>query len=429
MIKLILSLICWFVLLTAEVYASNHVQGVIVEIEFEGNIKTHQQVLSHELEIKKGDQFDHEIADRSRQNIMDIGLFKSVEVAAEEVADGVKLTFSVEEKKYWYFVPVFSRGSDGDITYGLRLQMDNLFGLNNALTVRAKRQDFKDTDVQVEETLEVEYLYPRFLGSSYDLGFNYDFDEADIEERRNSLAGDYFRQRISGGVSISKWLTTNGPSKGKRLTLGFRSDDYDHEFLRGDPNLFSNLKVNSVIGGIEYIDVVDHKNFRSGLHYGIGFEKADSLVGSDVSHISYNLFYRKYFPLNTSVNSNLNFQGRFGYISRSIFGDATYQITGGTTVRGYERDSIEGDSFYIANLEYLRSIPNRDTLRGTAFVDVGDAFTRSSDFSLTDPKVGVGVGLRWKIHLFVRTDLRIDIAHGLGSNGDTRVYAGTNSTF
>ena len=49
--------------------------------------------------------------------------------------------------------------------------------------------------------------------------------------------------------------------------------------------------------------------------------------------------------------------------------------------------------------------------------------------SLDEPKFAVGVGLRWKIRLFVRTDLRLDFAQGLGSDGETRIYAGTNSTF
>ena len=326
-------------------------------------------------------------------------------------------------------VPVFSRGSDGDITWGVRLQMDNLFGRNNELTVRAKKTDLQDTDIQEEKTLEFEYFYPRLFGSSYDLRLQYDYDEADIEERRENLAGDYLREKETFGVSVSKWLSERGPSKGLRLTLGFRSDTYDHDFLRGDPNLFSDITVNSLVSGLEYIDVVDHGTHRSGTHYGIQVEMANPLFDSDTSLTSQNIFLRRYIPLNARKHHNLNLQLKFGTVSESLFGDATYQITGGTAVRGYQRDSIEGNSYYLANIEYLRPVGQKENLRSAYFIDVGDAFDKFGNFSLRNPKFGIGAGLRWKIRSFVRTDIRIDIGHGLGSDGETKVYAGTRATF
>lgn len=401
----------------------------VIRIEIEGNVKTLEQVIDQELVIKEGDEFDPEDIELSRQNIMDLGLFRSVEATTTKTPEGVEVTFIVNEKKFWYLVPVFSRGSDGDITWGVRLQMDNLFGRNNNLTLRAKRKDFKDTDIQTEETIELGYLYRRVFGTTYDIGFNIDYDDADIEEKRDTLRGDYLRERLSLGFNLYKWLKTTGPSKGQRLVLGLRSDDYDHEFLRGDPNLFTDLKVNSIIGGIEFVDVVDHGAYRTGLHYGFRMEMATSVLGSDVVHTVQNFFYRQYKSINPEKRSNLNFQARFGNITESIFGNATYQVTGGSLIRGFERDSIEGDTFYIANVEYLHGIPNRETLRWAGFVDIGNAFEDLGKFSLSDPKVGIGAGLRWKVRSFVRTDLRLDVAQGLSSDGETRVYAGTRATF
>ncbi len=413
---------------------ATHVHGQqdnteIMRIDVEGNDKTDIQVINQELIIREGDEFDPEKMELSRQNIMDLGLFRSVEVDRRETPEGVEITFQVDEKRFWYVVPVFSRGSDGDITWGVRLQMDNLFGRNNELTMRAKQTDLKDTDIQEEKTLELEYFYPRLFGSAYDLRIQYDYDEADIEERRENLAGDYLREKETFGASISKWLSEKGPSKGMRMTLGFRSDTYDHEFLRGDPNLFSDLTVNSIVGGIEYIDVLDHGSYRSGTHYGLQVEQANSLLNSDRTITTQNLFMRRYIPLDKERRHNLNFQLKLGTTSESLFGDATYQITGGTAVRGYQRDSIEGNAYYLGNLEYLRPVGERENLRSAYFIDVGDAFDDFGDFTLRNPKFGIGAGLRWKIRSFVRTDIRIDVAHGLGSEGETKVYAGTRATF
>ncbi len=401
----------------------------IRRIEIQGNEKTEQEVIDQEIIIREGDPFDPEKMELSRQNIMDLGLFRSVEVVSRDTPEGVEITFLVDEKRFWYFVPVFSRGSDGDITWGARLQMDNLFGRNNELTIRAKRTDLQDTDIQEEETLEFEYFYPRIFGSPYDFRIHYDYDKADIEEQRENLTGDYLRDKNSWGVTLSKWLEEEGPSKGLRFTIGFRSEDYDHTYLRGDPNLFGDVLVNSLIAGLEYIDVVDHGSYRSGKHYGMETELAQPVLGSEETLTTQNLFYRRYIPVNREKRHNLNFQLRFAVTSSSLFGDSTYQITGGTAVRGYDRDSIEGNSYYVANIEYLRPVANRENLRSAYFIDVGDAFEKFGDFTFRDPKVGIGVGLRWKIRAFVRTDLRLDIAQGLGSDGETKVYAGTRATF
>lgn len=403
--------------------------GPIARITIEGNKKTKREIISQELLIGEGAPFDAGDIEESRQNIMNLGLFKSVKMESRNTPDGVEVTFIVDEKRFWYAVPVFSRGSDGDITYGARLQMDNLFGQNNKLTILTKRTDFEDTDLQTEESYELEYYYPRVAGSEYDLGLFVDHDEADIEEERGPLEGDYLREKNSFGIRIAKWLSTTGPSKGLRFKLGFLSEDYEHEFLRGDPNLFTDLRVNTIRPGLEYVDVTDHGAYRSGVNYGFNYAISSGALGSDIQFMEYDLYYRKYLSLDPVKMKNLNLQFRIGMVTESRFGDATYQVTGGTTVRGYERDSIEGDAFYIANAEYLQPVFGKETLRGALFIDVGDAFPAFKNMGESSPKVGVGAGLRWKIQSFVRTDLRLDIARGLGSDGDLKIYAGTSATF
>jgi len=428
-LKSILGLALWSILMCWSSMVTATSADQISEIKILGNDKTDSRVIRQEMVIEEGSLFDSQMVERSRQNIMDLELFKSVEVSETRSDAGIVVTFIVDEKRYWYFLPVFSRGSDGDVTWGVRLQMDNLLGLNQEVTMRAKRKDLKDTDIQEEETLEFEYRYPRVFGSAYDLALQFDYDEADIEERRGVLAGDYLREKVSYGGSISKWLNETGPSKGLRVSLGLRTDIYDHEFLRGDPNLFFDITLNSLLSAIEYFDVVDHGSYRSGHHHGVDAEIASSFINSDKTYTAINLFFRRYISLNPEKRTNLNIQTRFGAISESVFGDATYQVTGGTALRGYPRDSIEGDAYYIANIEYLRPLAGQENLRGNAFIDIGDAFPRLADFSFSDPKAGVGFGLRWKIRSFVRTDIRLDIAQGLGAEGETKVYAGTRATF
>jgi outer membrane translocation and assembly module TamA len=90
---------------------------------------------------------------------------------------------------------------------------------------------------------------------------------------------------------------------------------------------------------------------------------------------------------------------------------------------------VEGNIFTILNIEYLRPILNRETLRGALFTDVGNAWIDTDDISFSDFKVGVGFGLRWKLKRFVRTDVRLDLAHGLSEEGETKAYLSTRATF
>ena len=81
------------------------------------------------------------------------------------------------------------------------------------------------------------------------------------------------------------------------------------------------------------------------------------------------------------------------------------------------------------NSRPIRPIFNRETLRAAAFVDFGNAWEDRDDISFSDTKVGAGIGLRWKLKRFVRTDVRLDIAQGLSDGGETKAYLGTRSTF
>ena len=78
----------------------------ISEIRFEGNNKTRLSILNQELLIKVGDPLNKELVEKSRQNIMDLGLFKSVRFRTES---GGIVVFVIKEKRYLLLLPRFSR--------------------------------------------------------------------------------------------------------------------------------------------------------------------------------------------------------------------------------------------------------------------------------------------------------------------------------
>ena len=93
---------------TVEPDDSNDKGEQIIRIEIEGNEKTEAAVINQEMVIREGEEFDQEMMELSRQNIMDLGLFRSVEVSSRDTPEGIEITFQVNEKRFWYLVPVFS---------------------------------------------------------------------------------------------------------------------------------------------------------------------------------------------------------------------------------------------------------------------------------------------------------------------------------
>ena len=105
--------------------------AVVDEIVIEGNKKTRNGIIRQELWLQVGDEISEELIEKSRQSIMDLGLFKNVYVQHRE-EDGVnQLLVTLNEKKHdWYILPKLDRNADGDITLGINWRANNHNGLN-----------------------------------------------------------------------------------------------------------------------------------------------------------------------------------------------------------------------------------------------------------------------------------------------------------
>ncbi|MEK7758886.1 MAG: POTRA domain-containing protein, partial [Pseudomonadota bacterium] len=86
--------------------------AVIARIEFAGNRVTQPQILLQEMLVKEGDSADPALIERSRQAIMDLGLFTSVLAVVEPGDDGSVLRILVKEKYYILPVPKLNRDED-----------------------------------------------------------------------------------------------------------------------------------------------------------------------------------------------------------------------------------------------------------------------------------------------------------------------------
>ncbi len=418
---LALTLAVWATAALAEEY-------VVSAIEFRDNETTRPSTLLQELTFQAGDTVSDEEIERGRQSIMNLGLYKRVSADLEARDGDTVLIYTVSEKRYLLILPRLSRSGDGDWSYGARVRWDNVGGRNHRLDIGFRRKDLKDADIEREDQVSIEYLTPRVWGSPWDLGFEFRDEDIEIDEERGDLEGRYEQEVSSLRVDFGRWLHETGPSQGWRLDGQLRYEDYNNDYLSGDPGLYFDTRVVTLSAGIEYQHVTDLLYSRVGRHFGYGVESASDDYGSESSFVRHAAFYRRYMHVTDREHTNINYQLRYGTSSGSIFGDPSYSLGGNSTMRGYDRDSLEGESYFIANVEFLTPMFGHKTLRGAVFTDIGGAFEDSASFKPSELEVGVGVGIRYKLRSFVKTDLRLDIAHGIES-GETKVYGSTDTPF
>ena len=411
---------------------SNNVSGDIMvsRIDIAGNKKTKHSIILQEIIFRAGQSVNQDSIDQSVQAIKNLGLFQSVEYHGAEADDGtIVATFTVVEKRFNFVLPKLNRNGDGDITTGIVWRSENLFGRNQRSKFTLARKQFDDADEETENEIKWEYDYPRIAQSPFSLSLVALSEDTRLEETVNLETGEYDRSRSLFQFLLGRRLRKSGPSHGITLSAGPLWDRYRHEFISGTPGLLPDVTVKAIVAKVDGFYVNDHLLSRSGHHFGYNIRVADDVISSDVNFVDHFFFYRKFIPLPGKEHTNLNYQFRVGTINRSILGPPQFKVGGSRSLRGYARDDVEGNAFAILNVEYLRPIFNRETLRGALLFDVGNAWERANEASLSDLKYSVGVGLRWKLKRFVRTDVRLDIARGISEGGETRAYLSTRATF
>jgi outer membrane protein assembly factor BamA len=407
-------------------------QPTIEEIRFEGNRRTRPSTMLREMLVKPGDTVDWDRIERSRQAIMDLRLFKSVEARLDPGSNGELLILTVREKRYAFVLPVLNRNGDGDLTYGAQAKLDNLRGRNHQLEAGVERRDFASgADIDDEERLELVYRHPRILDGPWELDANLRYRAAFLEEDRDGVRGDYDRVTRSVGLLVARWKKPTGPSRGWRFGAGLLYEDFEFELMKGEPGLFFDTTEVGALGQVVFRNIRFHEFSRSGREFRYSLVLFPEVLGSSKDRLIHSSLYRAYRPITGRHHTNLNFQFRWSLTTESLFGDPTFGLGGSSGLRGYDRHAIEGDAFILANLEFLTPIFNKNALRAVVFLDVGDAFRDRGHFTLSDLKSGGGVGLRWRLRTFVDVDLRADLARGFDDDagGETKVYAGANATY
>ncbi len=403
---------------------------VLESIVFQGNDVTHESVLLQEMGLFKGDKLDAASIEASRQAVMDLGLFKSVNLVVSQGTYGQVLTVTVKEKYYLFPIPRFRRSADGDISYGAQLRMDNVAGLNHKLRLTYKTAKNCCELAGREDSIDLSYLVPRILGTHFGLNFGTRYAVAPIDAEFDGLVLGRYEKVMRGlNVSLRRWLSHRGATAGWSVSAGWFWRVHGYELLSGEPGFYETARSVGLSGRISYERIHDYLYSREGTEYGYLLTLGLNFLGADHSYSANSFYYRRYWRVGTRPHQNLNIQLETAFSgNRPVLSDDAFAIGGSDSLRGYEKNSLAGASYFNVNIEYLSPIFRSRAFRGVLFVDVGNAYEDNRMIDLSDLETGGGVGFRYRVKSLVNMHLRVDVAYS-SKDSERKVYIGTKSTF
>ncbi len=394
----------------------------IGSIIYQGNTVTQASVLDREIYIQPGDLLDERKVEKSRQAIMDLGLFRHVSYVIMGSAtdkETVDVVFTVVEKYYLLILPR-ARADDNELHYGLQLRWDNAWGLNH--NIRMLVEDRGDTSGIDENRNSLSYYYPNIQGTPY----NIDIEWQSINEV-DETDGLINRQDDEFGLALSRWLNPSGRNRGWLIGSRFKYQKRINEVLSGSQ---VSSQIDAVIFGMEvkYTSISDFEYNRGGKSYSYNLDVSDDRFGSDTDFSRHELVYRSYYRVSDNPLSNLNVQTILGHSNNDFLGEKAFSLGSSDDLRGYENDRFEGNTKLLTNIEYMFPHPGYPIVRYVYFVDLGNTYDAFEDILHKPLHVGVGFGLRWKIRSFVKLDLRADAGYGI-TDEDYHFTFGTRHAF
>jgi outer membrane protein assembly factor BamA len=399
----------------------SHYGTRIVKLNFVGNYKTQERYLRKWAGIHEGLILTDDLIRNAKQEIMDTGLFRGVDIGSELIDfNSVNLTFTLKEKNFNLLLPRLSRNGDGEVKTGIRLRSYNINGADQTLEILLQQTKEPDRGTSYETRFKYKlplYSKPYFL-------------EWKVINEEGHVTIDGFENIENTQLfemTVAREWQWSGLSLPLVLETGLIWENKDTE--RPYPDLIEGIEAgqfNRLRAEIIYDDIHSTRYRRYGRYYSLSLEQGFTEIGSDYES---NIFEFKAIglrPLNRY--DNLNYRLNLASVSQKLFDFSRYSVGSATTLRGIEDTDIRGDSRFYTNIEYVKVYPSIPTLRTSFFIDFGEVFDSFKSMTLKNLRYSLGVGLRWKIESYVKTDLFLDYGYDPES-GYSRIYGGTSLAF
>jgi outer membrane protein assembly factor BamA len=390
---------------------------LIRAIEFRGNEITQPRVMLREMVVQVGDRAHPQRIERSRQAILDLGLFRSVDVEQTPAEDGVHLTFVVREKWYVLPLPRLEASSDREFGYGLQMRWDNVWGLNHSASAVGIRRELKESDREAQSSFSASYFWPFVADTPYSLSlFGAHVAQDSLHQGQPfgetiNVAQALVRRRYADGPASQGWTVGGG--------LLWRNQDTSGGFAPPRDG-----RSTAAVGTLSYRDLRFRVYSEEGHVFSSRYEIAGDGLFSDFGYSQLTGGYARFWPLGETPHQTVHVRASAG----TFHGGPSrrrnrFSLGGSSTLRGYRNDFAEGNFFYYISGEYLHPV-HWKWLRALALVEMGSARRDVHGRDLRDAYLSVGLGARLRFTWFVNFEFETGVAWPLVEGGGARLFAG-----
>lgn len=398
------------------------------KISFSGNNRTNENVLRREMRQQEGSMFVLSKVNESKRRIANLGYLENVDVKTNlvpEDPDQIDLNYNVKEAISASAGLNFGYSNSDGFVYGANITEQNLFGTGKGASLQFSNS-------KSSKNYGFTYYNPYHTANNISLKFDVYAQTQDPNRiDLSSYSTDYYGSSITYGIPISDYDRIN-VGYGYEY-IGIKSDDRSpkqvKDFVEKKGHAFNEGKI---IAGWNR-NKLDRSIFPTqGYMESLSLELYAPVASRSLSFYRTNYNASWYHPLYKGFIFNAS--GKFGYGDGiGSTGDLpffkNYFAGGMDSVRGYDsgsvgsRDSnddpIGGNVSTLASAGLIIPTPLSDTLRTTAFVDVGSVY--NNKFSVNDLSSSFGVEFEWRSPLGI---LRFSLAKPIKSQKDdrTRVF-------
>lgn len=377
---------------------------VVDTIQIIGNDITEDYVILDELTFSCGDSVKMEDLEYCRERIYSLGIFTTVNIIP--IRSNLTNTIEIHVEESWYIYPIpFAELKDKDwnkISFGIDLLVQNFRGRNELLKFKGA--------LGYEKSLRINYINPNlikdeniFLRTSL-LYRNVNNKSLTAE----ALAGyDFEQKNIAADITIGKRFGLF-----HRAGISLRFDYFESPFfIKGINASDSRIDRYPTLGLTYSYDTRDLVQFPK---EGIYFQTILDFKGLGINNINYQVLtldFREYRKVFDQLISKWRITTRQTEGKLIPFYD--YSFLGfGERIRGHFSEQQEGNSYYLASLEFyypyisdfslsLKFIPwvpenlltYRVAVYGELFGDTGFTKFKNSPISLNDFNTGFGTGV------------------------------------
>lgn len=401
--------------------------------------RTQQNFLRRELKIKPGQVFREDLVQQDLQQLYQMGLFQSVNVALEGNAKSVDVIYKLTEIPTNAVNLGGGYNQDSGIFGTVSYKDQNVGGINQQLGVDIQASP-RDLQFGASFTSAYRPTNPDRLGYQIKAFSNRGISET-FNDNINLPNDDKVRERQFGGSitlqrPIDDWQTSLGLNY-TRTSIRDRDGKISPLDELGNPLSLSGSGIDDLTT-VSFTAIKDQRdnliNPTQGSVLSFSTEQSIPIGLGNISMNRLQANYSHYLPVQLLGKKDLEVLA-FNIQGGTTIGDLppyeAFNLGGVNSVRGYSLGDVgSGRSFVLASAEYRFPIFN--LIGGTVFADFGSDLG-SGDTVLGEPGVvrkkpgtgfGYGVGLRLDSPLgLIRADF------GINNQGDSRLQLGIGQRF